>query len=504
MFRSRRSRQQAQAPYYGPQGNFGFAQGQYYNPQGQYYNPQGQYYDPQGQYYQQGQYFPQGQQYQQYQQGQYYNPQGQYYNQQGQYYNQQGQYYDPQGQYYDPQGQYYAQGGSRSSRRRQQANQFNGPWNPMNAQNFNQYYHNYRTQQGVPVGADGGFFFQPDMGQYQYYDPNNPFAGFDGGEFGDLPGFGLGGTGFRPQTYSGRCRFNSGNRRGCPERIINPYSQFCDFHTFASGAGSVPFGNEYNNYAQWAYSDPRSAAYAAAMNDAENYERWRSQQGGGNFFPGFSGFHGATDNQAAWISMREIDHDNWPCFLKCAFCGRVYNEPVTFTHPDTGHQVACCRGCTSIARQNSGPMPSLPNLNRLFRRTPKMQWATQLTQLRAVFEKNFLDMVLTHAPHQICYFCRRVMTDPVVTCKNVPPQFWVHTHGTRQRQHPDRPVHHAFCKSCLEQYRFSGGADYAQCPFTDKMWAAGDNFPLSIEYNREARGIAGRAWELTLQMAQMA
>ncbi|KAK6354623.1 hypothetical protein TWF696_003764 [Orbilia brochopaga] len=429
------------------------------------------YYSPfQGSYYSQGGFYP---------------SQGNYFSRKN-YYSSQGGFYPQQGAYSYPQASYYARRGAR-------ANPFSGPWNPTNTQSFNHHYDDYRNQNGIPAGADGGFYFWPDQDQYHFYDPQNTFpgAGFGGDDPFD---FDYSRQWQQPRTYSGQCQYNHGNGF-CSEQIRNPFSQFCDFHTFASGAGSVPHGNEYGNYAQWAYNDPRGAAYHAAMNDAENFRRWKASQGGNSWFGG-----GPTQQQSAWIYMREIDSDNWPLFLKCVYCRRVYNDPVAFIHPTTRQQTACCHGCVTTALQNAGPMPGHPTLNRMFSRTPAMQRATRLNHLRVVFERNFAAMIMTEAPHQICHFCGNVMTNPVVTCHNVPAQYWVYSHGSVPPD-PNRPVNHAFCKGCLENYRFADGADYAQCPFMDKMWSSLDRFRISMQYNREARGIAGRAWEQALRMA---
>ncbi|EPS39980.1 hypothetical protein H072_6304 [Dactylellina haptotyla CBS 200.50] len=341
----------------------------------------------------------------------------------------------------------------------------------------------------------------------------------------------------------GRCKYRSRNGTRCGEQRRNPYTRFCDFHSFSLEDDGAAYdspsdrddrytrrrwrrgsGNRYSRFTDWASHDPRSAAYEAAMADHEDRENMRRHCE--TRFNRFSKYHdipfdysfnesggpSLSPQQAVWISIREIDVDNWPFYLKCGICRKILNDPVHYTNPTTSSNIVACRSCVpsapsggefnpqtsywraaffpqSYAGSGSGAMSN-------FNLTP----ATEVSLLRSYFEQNFTQAIQQEAPRQICYFCQRPMTNPVVTCTNVPPQFWGLTHGNLP---PIGPVKHAFCMGCLDDYRYKGAAvDFATCPFRDNCWNSSHRFALDGEYHREAQAIAGRAWDKALQMAQ--
>ncbi|KAK6534023.1 hypothetical protein TWF281_005363 [Arthrobotrys megalospora] len=456
-------------------------------------------------------------------------------------------------------------------------------WNPGRASDFNRHYQEFRRRYGIHDFEDSFAVPQNEMdlgwtatdgfeppwededvfrtefldnlkaryaasrqGIHDSWEPN--FSVNNGGTDGpwDVPGWDLPQP---PRTYSGRCRYNTGNGGRCPENIRNEFSRYCDFHNFAAGGdglfntthrprrNSVPNLNSrdyYSHFPRWAAAtDPRSAAYRAAMEDLRNINllqrcwgglngRYPQRPGIGNNIPdlwprdpitgGPSGSGGPdlSTRHAAEIYIREIDADNWPFYLKCSVCRRLYDDPVYFWHSDTNQLCICCRGCVSSLCDSPPTYPSsntppswrstfYPRRHQRQRQLmPTLYPATKVNILRSLFEKHYYAMISTEAPRQICYFCQKPMVNPVVTCPDVPPMYWVLTHGATP---PIGVVQHAFCAGCLDTYRFDGGADYARCPFTDNCWSTMDSFPVDQGYVREAQAIAGKAWEKTLQMA---
>ncbi|KAF3091580.1 hypothetical protein TWF102_006194 [Orbilia oligospora] len=359
----------------------------------------------------------------------------------------------------------------------------------------------------------------------------------------DVPGWDLPQP---PRRYTGRCQFNAGNSR-CFDNVRNEFSPYCDFHYFTvSGDGifsATPpprprtrFNPRLNtrNYTPspdfllWATDrELRSSAYRAAVEDLRNIRQiqnsWESLNGRPSTFNNSSLLPhdtiigagpdgpGLTSRQAAEIYIREIDVDNRPFFLKCSVCLQLYNDPVYFWHLETNQLCICCRGCAPSYTPPTYPGSVAPPQWRasLFPRrfpgprqtasgSPTLYPATKINVLRSLFERHYYAMMTTEAPHQICHFCKNPMVNPVVTCKDVPPMYWILTHGSTPAF---PPVKHAFCAGCLDNYRFKGGAHFARCPFTDACWGAAENFPVDEGYIREAQTIAGRAWEKTLQMA---
>ncbi|EWC47444.1 hypothetical protein DRE_00412 [Drechslerella stenobrocha 248] len=289
-----------------------------------------------------------------------------------------------------------------------------------------------------------------------------------------------------------------------------------------------------------AHQDERAAAYQTVMAELANVRRKKLQwdqyhrrcmrQTSGNDrpeYPGTYAYHPEYINtrsfppmaagicanasgltfaaQDAWepcIYDHEIDADNWPRFLKCGICNSIYTDPVIYTDPTTQQQTVCCRSCTDSSPLKS--LSSFPWRARLFPHRmvgrdagAQLQPATRIEMLRSSFEDNFINLVTTMAPRQICHFCERIMTQPTVTCEDVEPQYLAY----RQLQGA-RPVgmaNHAFCAACLHDFRFKDGADLARCPFGDCIWNSTDQFPVNDDYVREAHEIASFAWEKALE-----
>ncbi|KAJ6261515.1 hypothetical protein Dda_4185 [Drechslerella dactyloides] len=352
----------------------------------------------------------------------------------------------------------------------------------------NGYYQQRNYYSPPPHGAHGahyrthgGYYGYQQRGYNGYYRPQS--RGYNG-HYRRHPGYGYGyqhpgydddydgyGYGYQSpgsghsyrQSYGhpAKCQYPR-----CPAPITNPAYRFCDFHVRYAATGDYGQQHTYNPFGQRAYG---------------KYSPY-----GEYAFPG----PGGGQEQPSYRALREIDKDNWPRALKCQTCKQIYNDPVTFTNPRTGTHHISCSDCVDATL---GYRPGL------FSRRVQVQREPRIPALHSAFVRLFSGLIGSEAPRQVCYFCSKVMTCPVVTCHDVPPQFWSFApHAT-----PDANgvVSHAFCKACLQKYRFADGADAAQCPFRDACWAATEVFPESQEYSLEARTIAARAWEKTIRMA---
>ncbi|KAF3932948.1 hypothetical protein ABW20_dc0102043 [Dactylellina cionopaga] len=247
-------------------------------------------------------------------------------------------------------------------------------WDSGRMHDFNNYYQEFRHQFGVDnleneFGGEGTWWgwqggAYPNGGnpwgddnqfRYDYLDDIRAYfcnsnganlydswgSRASGGMF-DMPGWAGYGAQRAPGTPPGRCKYNIGDGRHCPETIRNPYSRYCDFHTFAFGGDSpydMPSGpsrnsrrrsrrsglgaglrDRYSRSTQWADQDPRSAAYEAAMADLQNLQRERRRRESSGYYDGSdyshsNGEYGSSFSryqQEAWIHIRELDIDNWP------------------------------------------------------------------------------------------------------------------------------------------------------------------------------------------------
>ncbi|KAK6333764.1 hypothetical protein TWF730_003947 [Orbilia blumenaviensis] len=235
------------------------------------------------------------------------------------------------------------------------------------------------------------------QGIHDSWDPSLGVIGSGDGPW-DVPGRNLHN---QPRTYTGRCKYYTGNGARCLENVKSKYSRYCVFHHVVTPGGRIfnstgeppaqmrprPFGGDpglttspFDSYSRFDRSqpwrmgtDPRSAAYRAATDDLQLQsinrlqQRWNEVNGGyrspinGNNTLSLSpqdlvlvGPNGPelTTSQAAEIFIRELDTDYRPFYLKCSVCHQIYNDPVYFWHPQTNQLCISCRGCVGSLCDN--------------------------------------------------------------------------------------------------------------------------------------------------------
>ncbi|KAK6509763.1 hypothetical protein TWF481_004493 [Arthrobotrys musiformis] len=309
----------------------------------------------------------------------------------------------------------------------------------------------------------------------------------------------------QPRRYTGRCKYATKNGR-CPDDVASGDSPYCEFHSSLDPGETCSRCVPPRQRDEWEEMD---GIYADAAGPPLSLS---------DPIPGGINWPCPTVSEAANVSIRELDFDYRPFYLKCSVCLECFEDPVYFWHPTTRQLCVCCRLCVNIKMDNApayvypGPDSQYesrwrPNtVTGLYPgqgaegfRVPRLFSATKIAALKLAFEQDFKKAIKTEAPLQICHFCNDIMVNPTVTCRDVPGEFWVRTLGDKATADVEG-VQHVFCAHCLEDYcEVNACQPCVTCPFGDNYWYDDQIFPIHDESVTEAAHIAGRVWEDILQ-----